>query len=304
MVGASEAQVLCALQALRARGAVNRIGATIVPGRLGAATLAALAVPAHRLTPVAAIASAYAEVNHNYEREHRYNLWFVVTAPTDARVQDVVREIEARAECGRALNLPMAAAHHVNLGFDLRGHANASAADRALEAGRRHVLSTDEARALAALQHGLAITPRPYAEFAARAGLSEEHVMAALLRLLSERVIRRLGVIVSHRDVGYCANAMAVWDVPESAVREAGARLAARPGVSLCYQRRRASPEWPYNLYCMLHGTERGEVMQRAAEITIDCGFVRYPRALLFSRRRFKLCAARYVAEELEPITQ
>lgn len=296
MLGAPEDEVICILRALHARGALSRVGATIVPGRLGAATLAALAVPPQRLVEVAAIASAYPEVNHNYEREHRHSLWFVVAAPTEGRVQEVVGEIEQRSQCGPALNLSMVRAFHVDLGFDLRGHA--AGAVRGPEPGGRYAPSPEEAAALAALQDGLAIAPQPYRELAARAGLSEQRVIAVLARLLRKRVIRRLGVIVSHRHVGYCANAMAVWSVPEDAAREAGTRLAAQPGVSLCYQRRRALPQWPYNLYCMLHGTDREAVSGRAAQITLAGGLGGCPRTLLFSRQRFKQCAARYVAQE------
>lgn len=292
----SEADVLSALAKLHANGAVSRIGATIVPGRLGAATLAALATPAHRVVDIGAVVSEYPEVNHNYERDHRYNLWFVVTAPSHARVQEVVRDIERRAQCGRALNLPMIAAFHVDLGFDLGGRAVAGVAERVFQAGAPYAPAADEARVLAALQDGMAVTPRPYAELAARAGSTEGEVMAALSRLLAGRVIRRIGVIVSHRDLGYCANAMAVWDVPDEAAPAAGARLAQEPGVSLCYQRRRDAPLWPYNLYCMLHGTDRAAATWRAASITLAAGLARYPRALLFSTRRFKQCAAHYVA--------
>jgi DNA-binding Lrp family transcriptional regulator len=291
--GTTEATVLATLARLTARGAVSRIGATIAPGRIGAATLAALAVPAGRLQAVAAVASEYAGVNHNYEREHRYNLWFVVTAADAARVRRVVQAIEARAGCGRALDLPMRQAFHLDLGFDLGGAQTGAAA--APLATTRYAPSAEEARILRALQDGLALVPRPYAELGARAGADEARVLDVLRDLVAAGLIRRLGVIVSHREAGYCANAMAVWDVPDAAVREAGLALAREPRVALVYERRRARPAWPYNLYCMLHGVDRGGVVRRAAELTARHGLAG-PRALLFSRRRFKQCAARYVA--------
>jgi len=211
-------------------------------------------------------------------------------------VQEVMRDIETRAQCGPALDLPMVMAMRVDLGFDLRGETDRASTQCESGPRGRYDPSPQGAAVLAALQDGLEMTPRPYAALGARSGLTEERVLVVLRGLLERRVISRIGVIVSHRDVGYCANAMAVWDVPDDAVQAAGARLAAQPGVSLCYQRRRAPPHWPYNLYCMLHGTERAAVIRRAERIGVAGGLAGRPRELLFSRQRFKQCAARYVA--------
>ncbi len=118
-LGCAEDEVLEAYQRLQREGSVSRIGAVIRTGAVGASTLAAMAVPAERLAEVAELVSAYPEVNHNYEREHRLNLWFVVTAPSRARLSQVLAEIEGRS--GHAvLDLPMLEAYFLDLGFDLR----------------------------------------------------------------------------------------------------------------------------------------------------------------------------------------
>lgn len=117
-VGASEAEVLVALRELEALGVLARVGATVAPHRAGWSTLAAMAVPAHRLEEVAALVSAFPEVNHNYEREHRFNLWFVVTAASAARVEAVLAEIEARTGLA-VLDLPLEQAFKLDLGFEV-----------------------------------------------------------------------------------------------------------------------------------------------------------------------------------------
>jgi siroheme decarboxylase len=114
-----ESEVIERLATLKADGAVSRVGAVLAPNRVGASTLAALAAPAERLEEVAVLVNAFREVNHNYEREHRFNLWFVVTAPTQARVDAVLAEIEARTGL-RVLDLPLLEAFHIDLGFPLR----------------------------------------------------------------------------------------------------------------------------------------------------------------------------------------
>lgn len=117
--GVSEDQVLEAYQTLVEAGMVSRIGAVTRPHRAGWSTLAAMAVPPADLEAVAALVSAYDQVNHNYEREHALNLWFVVTATDRAAVRGVLDEIEARSGLA-VLDLPLEQAFRVDLGFPLR----------------------------------------------------------------------------------------------------------------------------------------------------------------------------------------
>ena len=118
-LGVYETTVLETLQRLQTEGVVSRVGAVFRPNRIGASTLAAIAVPETELEHVAAIVSSFAEVNHNYEREHRFNLWFVVVAEDEQRLQRVLQEIEA--SCGyTVLDLPLLNEHFIDLGFDLQ----------------------------------------------------------------------------------------------------------------------------------------------------------------------------------------
>ncbi|GJL81331.1 MAG: protein NirD [marine bacterium B5-7] len=115
-LGVSEAEVLDFLRKLKASGTVSRVGPVFAPNRLGASTLAAISVPPDELARVASLVSRYPEVNHNYEREHRYNLWFVITAPGRQRILEVIEEIELRSELS-VLELPMLKDYFIDLGF-------------------------------------------------------------------------------------------------------------------------------------------------------------------------------------------
>ena len=117
-LGVSEAAVLDALRRLRERGVVTRVGAVFRPNRAGASTLAAMRVPEDRIVDVAQLVSAYPEVNHNYQREHAYNLWFVVTAQSREAVCDVLNDIASRTGLA-VLDLPMERDYHIDLGFPL-----------------------------------------------------------------------------------------------------------------------------------------------------------------------------------------
>lgn len=302
-----EWQVLEALRRLQDEGAISRVGAVFSPRRIGASTLAALAVPVERLETVADEVSACPEVNHNYEREHEWNLWFVATAPDVAHLGRVLSGIAEQSACP-LIRLPLKEEFHIDLGFDLKKgrlasqatasspsfHPFPSAAGSLLPLSRWQP-TPRERRLMAALQDGLTLEPHPYITLAARAGVTEVDALAYLQQWLEAGLIKRFGVVVRHHELGWTANAMCVWDVPDEAVSALGHKLAAMDGVTLCYRRERDLPAWPYNLYCMIHGRARDEVAGRLDEIRQSLALGDYPHQVLFSLRRYKQRGARYI---------
>lgn len=141
---------------------------------------------------------------------------------------------------------------------------------------------------LAALADGLPLEPRPFAALGDRLEMTEAQALETLRGLHDRGVVRRFGVVVRHHELGYRANAMAVWDVPDEAVDAAGRALAAAPDVTLCYRRPRRLPDWPHNLFCMIHGRDRGAVLRAVDRAAEAAGLEAVPRAVLFSGRRFK----------------
>jgi DNA-binding Lrp family transcriptional regulator len=149
---------------------------------------------------------------------------------------------------------------------------------------------------LAGIESGLPLSPRPYQDVAARLGISEDELIGRLRVLLEDGVIKRLGLIVRHHELGYAANAMVVWDVPDEPVGAIGRRMSELPFVTLCYRRERRPPTWPYNLFCMIHGRDRQTVLRQIAELRVALDLEEVPYDVLFSLRRFKQRAARYRA--------
>jgi DNA-binding Lrp family transcriptional regulator len=288
--GLSEAQALGAYRAALADGLLSRIGVVFAPHAVGASTLAAMAVPPSKIDATAKIVSAQPEVNHNYEREHRVNLWFVATAPSQEALEAALGRI-ARESGIEVLALPLVEEYHIDLGFDLAGRPAPRAPRRPTATAP---LDAAGRRLLAAVEDGFPLEPEPYAALARAAGMSESEVIATLANWLAAGIARRVGVVLRHRELGYTANAMAVWDVPDSEVSAAGMRLARRPEVTLCYRRARRAPVWPYNLYCMIHGRSRREVSAQLAALNDEERLARTAHAVLFSRRAFKQRGARY----------
>jgi len=118
-LGVEELQILELLKELDTKGILSRVGAVFRPNRVGVSTLAAMAVPEHNLEHIADIISAYAAVNHNYEREHHFNLWFVVTAENAEQLQEILQDMEEKTNI-RIMSLPMEKDYHIDLGFPLK----------------------------------------------------------------------------------------------------------------------------------------------------------------------------------------
>jgi DNA-binding Lrp family transcriptional regulator len=293
--GTDAATALRAYREMQADGRIARIGGVFGAGAGGAAMLCAFAVPAARLDEVAAQVSAHPGVNHNYEREHDWNLWFVMTGRDHAAVAAGVDGLQAAAGCD-ALRLPMRRAYRIDLGFDLRGTlapAPIDATTPAHAAAGAAPVDAADAPLAALVEVGLPLVERPYAAWAEALGAPQDVLFATLRRWLARGTLRRFGVVVRHHELGFAHNAMAVFDVPDDVADVHGARLAAQPGVTLAYRRERDCG-WSYNLYCMVHGRDRGAVRGAVAEAAAHAGLSGRPQALLFSRRRFKQQGARY----------
>lgn len=287
-----EREVISALAALKREGVVSRVGPVIRPNTVGVSTLAAMAVPASRLEEVAAVVNRHPEVNHNYEREHRFNLWFVVTAGDAKGLKATMGQIETESGLP-VMALPLLDDYYIDLGFDLDGGGNPGTGSVNTGDGVEEVDALDR-RILGVVQSGLSLAPRPYATVAEIAGTTEDEVLRRIGSLIEVGVVKRLGVIVRHHECGYRHNAMVVWDVPDHAVHEAGRRLAGLDVVRLCYRRPRRRPEWPYNLFCMIHGRDRQTVREQIFQSAEAAGLEDAPFDILFSVRRFKQRGAFY----------
>jgi DNA-binding Lrp family transcriptional regulator len=139
-----------------------------------------------------------------------------------------------------------------------------------------------------ATQAGLPLCARPYHAVAERLGLDPDEVMARLRRMLATGIIRRIGAVPNHYRLGYRVNGMSVWDIPDERIAELGHQVGALPFVSHCYRRPRRPPEWPYNLFAMVHGRTRDEVESQVAEIAALLGAAARRHDVLYSTRILK----------------
>ena len=147
---------------------------------------------------------------------------------------------------------------------------------------------------ISAISRGLPMVSRPYAALAEELNCSEQTVIDGIARLAARGDLKRFGVVVRHRQLGYRANAMVVWDIPDLRIDEVGRMMSSFDFVTLCYQRPRRLPHWPYNLFCMIHGRDRDAVNQQVDLVAAQCGLTEVPRRILYSGRCFKQRGATY----------
>lgn len=295
-VGLEEAEVLRRLNTMRQTGRITRVGATCAPNTLSASTLAAVAAPLDQIEDVAALINEEPGVNHSYEREDHWNIWFVATGPDREHVNATLARIEANTGL-TVLDLRLVRPFNVDLGFKMDG-TTTPVNPPAPRAADLDAIRPGDRALMQALCEGVPIVATPYAALAEQLGRSENGVLDRIRALSEAGILSRLGVIVRHRALGWRSNAMVVWDLPHDAITEAGPQLAALPGVTLCYERQPVEGAWPYRLYSMIHAKSREDalaVLDRAANLPALKGVAHKP---LFSTRCFRQTGAMIAAKE------
>lgn len=154
-------------------------------------------------------------------------------------------------------------------------------------------------RIVRATQAGLPLTPRPYHAVAESLGVPAETVIERMRAMLESGVIRRIGAIPDHYALGYRFNAMTVWDVPDDRVDRLGRAVGALDCVTHCYRRPRHPPDWPYNLFAMVHGRDRNEVQRRIDGVAGVLGDAARAGDVLYSRRLLKKTGLRFDVDQL-----
>jgi len=149
-------------------------------------------------------------------------------------------------------------------------------------------IDTIDRAIIQATQAGLPLESAPYAAIGVATGLTEAEVIARLESMRAQGVVRRIAVAPNHYAFGMSSNGMTVWDVNDDRASDLGARVGALDFVSHCYLRPRALPEWPYNLFAMVHGRDRIEVENKRARIATLLGVACRSSDVLYSTRILK----------------
>ncbi|MBB6645506.1 siroheme decarboxylase subunit beta [Halobellus ruber] len=299
-LGTGEDEALDRVRRLRERGIFRRFGAVLNPPVIGSSTLAAVSAPEARFDGIAEVINGYRQVNHNYRRDHVWNMWFVVTAASREKRDAILAEIEAETGC-EVLALPMLTDYYIDLEFPVvNDDAFARESVAATDASATRIsedaaagLSDLDAALLVEIQDGFPLSATPYRDVADAIGADVDEVVGAVGRLLADGCIKRVGCVVNHVVTGFDANCMVVWDVPDDRLDARGEAVGELPYVTLCYHRpRRPDQGWEYNLFTMIHGRETDAVNQKVDELAAE--HLPFDHERLYSTATLKQTGARY----------
>ncbi|MDY6909464.1 MAG: Lrp/AsnC family transcriptional regulator [Thermodesulfobacteriota bacterium] len=290
-LGLEEGEVIGRIGELKRQHRVRQISAIFNTGALGyQSSLVAMAVPEDCLDPAVRAVNAYPGVSHNYLRPASYNLWFTVAVPPGRSLESVVETLSIRAGGWPTLILPALRKYKLAVVLDL---LDEDAVDGApgdftlprLETSAPFQPSSTNIRVARCLQEDLPLVSRPFKVWAEELGMPETELLKLIVHWTNAGWIRRFAAVLNHREVGFAANGMVVWRCPEERIDGLGNILAAHSEVSHCYHRP-AGPEWPYNLYAMIHGRTEDECRAAAERLSEAIGM--RDHRILFSTREFK----------------
>ena len=291
-LGLSEDEVIARVKALRAEHIIRQVSAIFDTKSLGyKSSLVAVRVAPDRINEAARIINEHPGVTHNYERNHEYNLWYTIGVPPTSDLEAIVQRLHelAGAEVTRVMYTLRLFKIGVNLDMTGQRPANATSTPEYGEEDRLRAKSFEigdfDKAVIREFQEDLPVEPRPFRAIAERVGTDEEGLFAAAADLQRRGFLRRFAAILYHRKAGFRANGMGVWAVPPDDVLETGARMATFSNVSHCYQRP-TYPDWPYNIFSMVHARSVDECEDVLRAISEATGVTNY--ISLYSSREYK----------------
>lgn len=315
---------------LKKKGIIRRIGGIFNSGRLGyISTLCAAKVPSEKAPIIAGLTQEITEITHNYLRDHVYNMWFTIIALSPARLEEILTLVRKTLGSNEVYTLPAIKMFKIGVHFDLESdntnketmkggegrtfgattkQINNSPGKENTDLNKKSVqhtysrkdlpkyIVTEEDKALIRiLQDDLPDSIDPFADIAMELNIEEEGVISGTYRLINNKVMRRLGAVLYHDKAGFTSNAMGVWIVPQQMVDEVGSKMAEFKAVSHCYERP-TFPDWPYNLFTMIHGQTDKECEQIMTKISEATGIKDYE--MLFSQTELKKSSMSYFVEK------
>ena len=299
---ATEAEVMERIAGLKKGRIIRQINAIFDTRALGyQSSLVAARYAPHQLHQGALVVNRHPGVSHNYERDHAFNLWYTIAVPPGSDLQahvDALHEISG-AEVTRLL--PTLRLFKIGVDLDMAGERTLDArgtpeyTDEMRRQAQATPLTADDIALIRELQEDLPVEPAPFAGIAARLGTTVQGLFDHAARLQASGHLRRYAAILYHRKAGFRANGMAVWKVPVDDVPRVGPLMAQFRAVSHCYQRP-VYPDWPYNLFSMIHAHTADECQAIINAIQAATGIDEY--TVLYSTTEYKKVRLRFYTDD------
>jgi siroheme decarboxylase len=299
-LGIGEDDVIARLAALKQDKIIRQISMIFDTRALGyKSSLIASRAPEGRVDEVADVMSGHPGVSHNYRRNHEFNIWWTIAVPPESSLEDHVQAVHDLAGAESTRIMQTIKMFKIGVDLDMTGTRpmDAKTTLPAYQAPKRaqQPLTPLEIAALRELQEDIALEPAPYASMAERIGIDEAVILQMAHGFIDDGLARRFAAVMHHRQAGFVANAMSVWQVPEDRIETVGYEMAGFAAVSHCYQRP-TYPDWPYNLFGMLHARTKEECEVAARAIEEQTGI--RERRMLYSTKEYKKIRVRYYTDD------
>jgi DNA-binding Lrp family transcriptional regulator len=303
--GISESEVMKRVRALKAARIIRQIGAVFDTRSLGyESSLVAAQYDPTRVSAAAEIINEHPGVSHNYHRNHAFNLWYTIAISHDSRLGlERTAQVLHETTGARATRL-LPALHVFKIGVALNiecdapvdAHSKVWFGERQRAPAVAGPLTELEKQFVREMQRDLAIEPEPFVAIAARLVIEMEELRRLAAAMIESGRLRRVGAVLRHREAGFAANAMGVWVVPgiDAEILAVGEKMAGFRAVTHCY-RRQTYPDWPYNLFTMVHGRTPAECETVLAQISRETGITEY--VALYSTKEYKKTRVEYFTD-------
>ena len=291
----SEDEVMRRIAYMKDIGLIRQINAIFDTRRLGyKSALVAFAVMPDKLESVANEVNKHPGVSHNYERNHDFNMWFTLAVPPYGEMK---RDLDRLASLDGVIKyrlLPTLKLYKIGVRLDMVNDdtEKPKPMDEVKQLNPKKIeITENDKHFIRELQKDLKVIPEPFKEMAENLRITTTELFAKAKEYEKNGVMRRFAAILRHRDAGFSANGMVVWQVPDEKIDEIGYKLAAFPQVSHCY-RRPVYSDWQFNLFSMIHARTLEAAERIAVEMSETVGIKDY--RILFSSREFKKERVKY----------
>ncbi len=284
---------------LKKIGVLRQLSAIFDTRKLGyKSSLVAMEIEPDKLDYIAQQINRHPGVSHNYERNHQFNLWFTLAVPPGSDLKNEVDKFSKLQGIKKVRLLPTIQLFKIGVKLDMvdeKKHEIKPTEEKKKIREIKFNPTEKDKEFIRELQKDLEIVDKPFLKAAKNLGMTEEQIFDKLRHYEEIGVMRRFAAILRHRDVGFVANGMIVWKVPEERITDVGLKLGAFPQVSHCYQRP-VYPDWPYNVFSMIHCKSENEAHDVAKTIQKQINVDDYK--ILFSAREFKKTRVEYFVEQ------
>jgi len=283
---------------LKRKGVLRQLSAIFDTRKLGyTSSLVAMEIEPDKLEHVAHQINKHPGVSHNYEREHEFNLWFTLAVPPGTDLEKELEKFSKLDGIKKTRMLPTLQLFKIGVKLDMiddKKHDVKPSEEKKKVIDVKFVPTEEDKEFIRQLQKDMEIVDRPFQKAAKNLGMTEDQIFEKLHHYEEIGVMRRYAAILRHREAGFTANGMIVWKVPEERITEVGTKLGAFPQVSHCYERP-VYPDWPYNVFSMIHCKSFDEAGEVAGQIQKQIDVDEYK--ILFSAKEFKKTRVEYFVE-------